>query len=272
MENNMGIYMKWINLFAFLIMIVVNALANFLEFGGHTTGAVSEKYPTLFTPAPYTFSIWGVIYLMMGFFVIYQLGFTRNTALVSRLLDDVNIWFFLSCIFNIAWLFAWHYDKIGLSLIAIVCLFFCIMVINIRMIISIHATLPEKIVVVGFNIYLGWLTAAIIANLSVFLVRYNWNRFGLSDEFWTMLVLIAGTVVGIAYVTFGRRYFSTYAIIWAYIGILVKHISSEANGHGREYPMIINTLIILIAIMICSTIIALPAQLLTRKTPDRNTF
>ena len=272
MDDYMGNYMKWINLFAFLTMIVVNAIANFFQLGGNTTGEVSGKYPTLFTPAPYTFSIWGVIYLMMGFFVIYQLGFTKNTALASRILDDVNIWFFLSCILNIAWLFFWHYEKIGLSLMAIVGLLFCITVINIRMTMSIHATMPERIIVTGFNIYLGWLTAATIANLSVFLVRYNWNRFGLSEEFWTMLVLIAGTIIGIAFVTFGRRYFSTYTIIWAYIGILVKHISTELNGHEREYPMIINTLIILIAIMICSTIIALPAQLLTRKTPDRNTF
>ena len=50
----------------YLIMIAVNAMANILPINGIDTGAVSDSYPNLFAPAGLTFSIWGVIYLVVG--------------------------------------------------------------------------------------------------------------------------------------------------------------------------------------------------------------
>ena len=61
------------NVLAFLAVIVVNYLAVTLPIGGMTTGALSDLYPNLFTPAGLTFSIWGLIYLMVFGFVIRQI-------------------------------------------------------------------------------------------------------------------------------------------------------------------------------------------------------
>ena len=46
------------NIVAFAGVLVVNYLANALPIGGNTTGALSDLYPNLFTPAGLTFSIW----------------------------------------------------------------------------------------------------------------------------------------------------------------------------------------------------------------------
>ena len=62
----------------YIAMVAVNYLANALPLNGRRTGEVSDAYPSLFTPAGLTFSIWGVIYLLLALHVLYQLGLFRG--------------------------------------------------------------------------------------------------------------------------------------------------------------------------------------------------
>ena len=57
------------NVLAFILALTVNSLANIIPIGGQTTGEISDKYPTLFTPAGFTFSIWSLIYLSLFLFM-----------------------------------------------------------------------------------------------------------------------------------------------------------------------------------------------------------
>ena len=106
--------LKWINTVACAVVL--------LPIGGNTTAQVSEAYPNLFTPAPITFAIWGVIYLMMALFVVYQWELLDRGRYSAKVRGDVGLWFAVSCALNIAWVFLWHYRRIGLSMIAIVLL------------------------------------------------------------------------------------------------------------------------------------------------------
>ena len=60
------------NLAAFVLVLAMNTLSNVLPLNSQTMPEISAKYPSLFTPAGFTFSIWGVIYLGLMIFVIYQ--------------------------------------------------------------------------------------------------------------------------------------------------------------------------------------------------------
>ena len=62
-----------LNLLGFLATVVINALASILPINGITTGELSDLYPNLFVPAGLTFAIWGLIYVLLGIFVIYPL-------------------------------------------------------------------------------------------------------------------------------------------------------------------------------------------------------
>ena len=64
----------------YVVMIAMNGLANALPLNGRTTGAVSDAYGNLFAPTGLTFAIWGVIYLLLGAHVLYQLGLFRDAA------------------------------------------------------------------------------------------------------------------------------------------------------------------------------------------------
>lgn len=98
---------------AYIVMIAVNFLANGLPINNRSTGEISDAYPNLFAPAGLTFSIWGIIYLLLGGYVVYQ--FIKKHQKAEDLLAKINPLFIATSLVNISWIFAWHYDYIGLS-------------------------------------------------------------------------------------------------------------------------------------------------------------
>ena len=109
------------SLVAFLFggVLVVNYLANALPINNRDTGEISDAYQNLFAPAGLTFSIWGLIYLLLLGYVVYQFGFFDTDAFSRKtnLIEKMNRYFSINLTANIAWIFAWHYDYIFVSLL-----------------------------------------------------------------------------------------------------------------------------------------------------------
>jgi hypothetical protein len=226
--------LKISTLLAFIIMVTVNYLAVLLPLGGRTTGQISDKYPNLFAPAGYAFSIWGLIYTLLGIYVVYQL-FHDTDDLIAK----VNRIFILNALFNASWIFAWHYDQIWLSVIIMAGLL--VTLIMIADVIHNRAVTRKEtwLVRLPFSVYFGWITVATIANVTVFLVYIGWNRFGFSESFWTVLALLAGALIGSWRMLCDRNIPYGLVFIWAYGAILFKHLSSK--GFAGQYPGVILT-------------------------------
>lgn len=236
------------NVVMLLAMVVVNFLANYLPIGYGNTSAISAQYKSLFTPAGYTFSIWGVIYVFMLLFVIWQWVDPVHLAV-----DEIGALFAVSCALNIAWIFVWHYRIIGASVIFIIGLLGSLVWIRRKLLAGRCSGFMCEAVKVGFDIYFGWVVAASIANISVFLVSISWNGFGMSEVFWTCVMLIAGTVIGLLPAFIEKRYVPTLAVMWAYAGILVKFLS---DGEMRtKYMTITVVALICLAVMLFFVII-----------------
>lgn len=221
---------------SFLAMIAVNALANILPINGISTGQISDSYPNLFAPAGITFSIWGLIYLLLGAYTVYQSGFIKTDFLKknSKTFRNLNAYFCLSSLANILWIFAWHYKQMSLAVVLIICML--VLLIKIADLLkTVKCNYIQQLVIkTPFSIYFGWITVATIAAITTLLVSVGWDGFGVSEEIWTMLVLIVGAAIGVA------RMFSdnnkTYGLVfvWAYVGIYIKH-TSPAYFNGM-YP------------------------------------
>lgn len=211
---------KWWNLLLYLGMIAVNTLAVALPLGGNSTGEISDRYHTYLTPAGYAFSIWSVIYLLLAGFIIYQFrSVTGSRDSVQR----IGIWFVLSCIFNMGWLFLWQYLYIELSLAAMVLMLISLIVIYRRTRVIPDATTGEKwLIKLPFSIYLGWISVATIVNVSIVLDKNNWDGFGLSDTLWAIIMLCVGVLLAVI-VSFPYRD-SIYPLVfvWAYIAIAIE--------------------------------------------------
>ncbi len=213
-----------LNLVSLLATITVNALANILPINNLQTGAVSDSFGALFTPAGYVFAIWGVIYLTLAVFAVYQVLPAQKD---NTRLDRIGIWFILANLFNGGWIFAWHYLLFPISMLLMLGLLVSLLVIYLRLGIGTSkSALNERwLVDMPFSIYLGWISVATIANASVVLLDLNWDGFGLSETIWTVIVLVVGVILGLLMTLKRSEVFYTLVLIWAFIGI-------TQNGSG----------------------------------------
>ncbi|MDQ1281746.1 MAG: hypothetical protein QG630_97 [Patescibacteria group bacterium] len=236
---------------SFIAMVMVNFLANRLPINGRSTGVISDSYPNLFAPAGVTFSIWGLIYLLLALYTLYQFILSRKNKSKENFLRNINTLFIYTSLANISWIFAWHYDFIGLSVLIMATLLILLIKIT-RIIYKEQLTSGEKFLIsTPFSIYFGWITVAAIANTTVFLVSINWNGFGITDFIWTSIILLAGALIGILMIKKDKNIAYALVLIWAYFGILFKHVS--VNGFNQEYQSIIITLIVCLALFIFFT-------------------
>ncbi len=115
MTTTSSILLKWLNVVAFLAVVFVNGLAGSTTIiGGKNTAQISDINPTLITPAGYVFSIWGVIYILLGVFVVFQALPSEKGKEVRK---KVGWLFVLSSILNIVWLFLWKFEYLGFSVV-----------------------------------------------------------------------------------------------------------------------------------------------------------
>jgi len=235
MDKNANLPIKILAGIAYAAMVAVNFLANSLPINNRSTGEISDAYPNLFAPAGFTFSIWGLIYLLLAGYILRQ--FSKSAQGREELLRKINPFFIATSLANMAWIFVWHYDFIGLSVL--------IMAVLLALLIKIadilraeQMTKLEKIFIsVPFSVYFGWITVAAIANVTVFLVSIGWNRFGIDEFIWTGIILLVGALIGVWRIRKDKNTAYGLVLIWAYFGILFKHLS--ASGFGGQYPVVI---------------------------------
>lgn len=238
----------------YIIMVVTNYLANALPLNGRETGEISDAYENLFAPAGITFSIWGVIYLLLAIHILYQWGvFYRDGVGNGALLSKIGVLFSVSSLANTAWVFAWHYDQILLStlLIASILAILATIVVTLRN----HALTDREywLVRVPFSVYFGWITVATVANITVFLVSIGWDGFGISIDVWAMIIIAVAALIGTLVMLRNHDYAYGVVLLWAFTGILIKHTS--ADGFAGNYPMVITTVIACLVAFVIAEIV-----------------
>jgi benzodiazapine receptor len=215
------VLLRSLNVLAFAVTVTVNALASSLALNGRTTAEVSDLYPTLVTPAGYVFSIWGLIYVLLLVFVVFQaLPGQRE----KPFLQQISVLFVLSSVFNVMWLFLWHYDPIVLSVALMFGLLATLIAVYLRLGIGkTSVTLKERVFVhLPFSVYLGWITVASIANVAAALVSVQWDGFGLANDVWAVLVIAVALLITLAVIATRKDVAYSLVIVWALVGIAVN--------------------------------------------------
>jgi len=207
----------------FVFTVTVNALANILPLNGLETGQISDSFRNLFAPAGYVFAIWGVIYLLLAAFTVYQaLPAQRENPALRRL----GYWFAASNVLNGLWIFAWHYQQFVLSIILMLGLLGSLIASYVRLEIGrkTYSALESWTIRAPFSTYLGWISVATIANAAVVLIELGWNGFGIAPATWTVVMLGIAMLLG-AFVTITRRELAySLVLIWAFAGIFQKQM------------------------------------------------
>lgn len=242
---------------AFILMITVNALANILPINGNTSGAVSNAYPNLFAPAGLTFTIWGLIYLLLAGFILYECGVvpdrSRPSPDATRLVDQL---FIISALANSAWIFAWHYRLIFLSLILITILLLSLIAIHMKLRAMALTSKQKFFLKLPFSLYFGWLTVATIANVTTLLVSVKFDGLGISEPVWMVGVILVSLAITSSVVLKYKDIAYGAVVVWAYAGILNKHLS-PAPGFDGAYPAVIITVSLCIAAIVAAMLITI---------------
>jgi len=218
-------YRVW-NAVALLAVIAVNVLAEWLPIGGRTTGQVSDLYPVLITPAGYAFGIWGLIYsLLVAFVIVGLLPSHRNAPAVQA----VGPWFMVSCLFNMTWVFLWHYLYITSTVFVMLAFLLTLVVVYGRTRSGgreRHSTAPVTywFVKLPFSVYLAWVSVAALVNLAVGLKAAGWEAWGIPDIPWAMTLI---AVAGLLALVIGSRFKDpvyVLTVVWALVAIGVKQL------------------------------------------------
>jgi hypothetical protein len=204
-----------------LVTLAINVLADVLPINGLNTGAISDTFHVYFVPAGYVFSIWGIIYIGLIAYAVFQ---ALPSQKENPRLQSTGWWVVLGSLANCTWIFLWHYEQFVGTLGAMLILLATLIAVYLRLGINRFkvSTGETWAVRVPFSIYLGWITVATIANVTDVLDYIGWNQFGISAASW-MVVILAAVVLIACLMNFLRRDVA-YAVVllWALAGIAVK--------------------------------------------------
>jgi hypothetical protein len=237
-----------------LATLAVNALANILPFNGVSTAEVSNRFQVFFVPAGYVFAIWGIIYIGLIAYAVFQALPSQHENPVLRRTGYPVV---VSGLANMVWLFLWHYGQFPLTVIVMLGLLAVLILIYLELGIGRTkvAAAFTWAVRVPFSIYLGWITVATIANITDLLYYWQWDGFGISARNWT-LILFAAILVIAGLMSLTRRDIAyNLVIVWALVGIAVKQSAAKSILLAS-----LATAVLVVAVLACS---------LYRKTPAK---
>jgi hypothetical protein len=170
--------------------------------------------------------------LLIGFVIV------QWRILTAPYFAELSLWFLLSSLANVSWIFSWHYLYIYASVLIMLVLLFSLARIFLLLQSAKITAWPEKIFVkLPFTFYFSWICVATIANFSALLLSLSWEGGFLSPILWTMTMMTIASALGIF---ISRRFEEPsflLVLIWALYGIY-------SRWHGTENNQIAETALI----------------------------
>jgi hypothetical protein len=216
---------QFANALSVALALTVNVLASALPLNGQNTGEISNRFQVYFVPAGYVFAIWGLIYIGWIAFAVYQfLPAQKESPRLRRL----GYLFALSGIANAAWLFCWHYNQLGLSVLVMLSLLGLLIASYLRLGVSHtpNSTFEHWCVEVPFSVYLGWITVATVANISDWLFSISWSGWGITAQPWAAIMIAVASLLGLLMALTRLDDAYLFVLVWSFAGIAVKQTSS----------------------------------------------
>lgn len=219
----------------FLATLGINYAGGTGLINGMSQGDVSDRYQTLITPASMAFSIWSVIYTFLAVSLVVMLVKHRE-GYYKEAVDSISVLFWITCALNMGWIVTFSYLQLGISTLFIFAFVLTLSLILVRL----WRINDGKrwLLPVTFGMYTGWLFIATVVNVAAFLNQLGWNGFGLSEEWWTIAILIVAVVLAGWVLTRVKNAVFTLPIAWGYWGIY-QALQGKDVSQGVEWTALI---------------------------------
>ena len=131
-------------------------------------------------------------------------------------------------------------------------LFGCLLAIYLRLGVGNKGptTKQQYMVHLPFSVYLGWITIATIANVTALLVDINWSRFGFSEQFWTVAVIVVGIAIALGILVRRQDIYYCLVVDWALLGILIKRLADPVPVQSVVVVTIVGLVLITAGILV----------------------
>lgn len=227
MQNKAALPKRLIHGSLLALTILVSYLSNSGYYNGQTMASISAKYENLFTPQGYAFSIWGLIYIaLIGFVIFFKLP-ENPIAPISKAYKAISLYFSLSCIFNMLWVICWLEDYTGLSVLIMILLFLSLLKVSLSIPFYIKALkikgLSAAMIRYPFQLYSGWVSLALLANLSVYITKLNLFTSTLAPEYWAIGMLTLACLLHLYMLWAKNMPLFTLVAPWTLIAIALKN-------------------------------------------------
>lgn len=241
MTRNLSI----LNLLTVILLIIVNYYSQILELNDNTIGSVSQEYYNLFTPAPYAFSIWGLIFIALLVYSIFQINRAFFSDEDHQFITNSGPWFAIANIACAGWVIAWLYEHVILSVV----LMLIILVSLLRIVCKTNMEkwdAPFKIIAFTWwpiCLYAGWITVATIANIAALLVKLGYKGMLSTQIIITVVMIIVAVIINLLMVYL--RNMREFALVgmWALFAIFIRH---QDQYPSIAYTALAGTIIIFI--------------------------
>lgn len=223
----------WINGLFLLVTLIINTFGALGLINGLSQKQISDMYVTLITPSPATFSIWSVIYTLLLISMIVMIV-KQDEPYYNSAINQITGLFRVSCLLNIAWIIAFSFVLIELSV-----LFILGFVITLSLICQKLLNISDGkswLLPLSFGIYTGWLFIATVVNIAAALVKLKWNGLGIADDIWATIILIIAVLLVILVLLKNRNAAFPLPIAWAYFGIY-QYLNAP-EGFKGEYALL----------------------------------
>ena len=221
----------WTNLLFFVMTLIINTLGATGWINGITQKDISDRFLTLITPAPSTFSIWSVIYSLLLASLIVMI-IKKEDPYYQNALEQISRLFMISCVLNMLWIITFSFVLIEISVIfitgfVVVLTLICGKLLEIRQ--GKHWLLP-----MCFGLYAGWLFIATVVNIAAALVKLQWTGWGITPQNWGIIMLLAAMILVAGVILLIRNAVFPLSIAWAYLGI--NRFLTSSEGFQGAYP------------------------------------
>ena len=214
-------------LFAILATLTINALSNFFPLKGANIGKISNTVfqEVQITPANYAFAIWGLIYIGLIAYGIYQL---RPAQRRDPIIGRASVLLIVACMAQITWVYLFTMRLFWLSVVAMLVILLALIGAYWQLGIGKVQVLRDRqwLAHIPFSIYLGWISVATVVNIASALYSSNWDGWGINGTYWTVIMLVIATIIA-AIVAIKRADIAfTCVFIWAYVAITIRQLNN----------------------------------------------
>ncbi len=216
---------RWVNVAVFVLVLAANGAAGSGALSGQSIGVIANQYASLFLPANYVFGIWSIIYIGQ-FTALLHMSMPTERGRIA--LERMGPWWTICGLLNIAWVVLFSFAQFGLAMVVMLAFLAALIVTTERIRTGEILWLDRALQIWPFDIYLAWISVAVIANAFQYAHVVGFGGLGIPEDTWSPLMMAVACVLAVLMARLKGNWLFPVVVAWAVHGIGARYADVPA--------------------------------------------